>query len=416
MSRRLLIVLGFVLACGSDAQPTPSAPVPEAQPTAPEPAPQEPAAPPLGAAMDLLQAVPTTVRVSSVNHGRLEHVARLFDGDPQTAWNSESEDLVGAWIEVTLPADAQVESIALTSGHIREGGAADLFQGNHRVKKVRVLRDGEEVGTYDLDTESRGLQSLPASGSGGVWRIEVAEVVAGSRPTWKEICISELRFVGRAPGAAEDTRFPRWAVGEAPPEPPPEPPSDLRLATHQLVDQWLAMEREHLESGTPRDEDSPGWIRFDDADAVWRDLRRLLGRALALAGTTPEADRIRREVGLARDEYWSEEDEAALAVVDAALTARMRTEGDEAACRWAQGHARIRFQRDSIHAALMMDVFSDTEGLEEESEFFGAAVEGLSRDGLTTTRRILRNPLVSGSPEKREMLENVQRLCGWESE
>ena len=62
----------------------------------------------------------------------------------------------------------------------------------------------------------------------------------------------------------------------------------------------------------------------------------------------------------------------------------------------------------------MMDVLSDTEGLEEEVDVFESAVEGLSRDGLTTTRRLLRNPLVSDVPERRALLENVQRLCGWE--
>lgn len=420
MTRSVLIVLALSLACGSDEQPAQPSPAPEEQPSVPETLPEEPEAPAApaltGEPMDLLQAVPTTVRVSSVNRGRVQRVARLFDGDRQTAWNSESDDLVGAWIEVTLPADAQVEHVELTSGHIREGGASDLFQGNHRVKKVRVLRDGEEVGTYDLDTDSRSLQSVPASGPGGTWRIEVAEVVAGSRPTWKEVCVSELRFVGRAPGAAEDTRFPRWAVGEADPEPAPEPPSNLRLATHQLVDKWLAMEKEYLWSGTPTDEDAPGMIRFDEGDAndLWRELGRLLGRALALAGSSPEADRIRREMGLARDEHWSQGDEAALAVVDAALTARMTSEADEAKCRWAQGHARIRLQRVAIIAARMMDVLSDTEGLDEEVELFEQAVEGLSRDGQTTTRRMLRNPLVSEIPERRALLENVQRLCGWE--
>src|SRR5690606_2983215 len=121
-----------------------------------------------------------------------------------TAWNSRTGDLVGAWIDVALPADARVASIALTAGFTHRTERADLFEGNHRVTQVRVLRDGTEIGAFDLDPTSRELQSIAVSGPGGTYRIEVAGLEPGSRETWRETCISELRVMGHAPVARPD--------------------------------------------------------------------------------------------------------------------------------------------------------------------------------------------------------------------
>jgi len=212
---------GALLSAGCPRQPAEQAgeqPVDQRHDAEPAKRPAEEEPPPPAAeepAVDLLHAVATEVAVSSAYHDDATQVARLVDGSLESAWNSRSEDLAGAWIEVVLPESASVEGIEMTAGYTKTSGTRDLFTGNHRVKRVRVLRGSELVGTYPLDLESRALQKLPVKGGGGVWRIELAELAAGTQPTWREACVSELRVTGRAPGARAGTETPATRVGPA---------------------------------------------------------------------------------------------------------------------------------------------------------------------------------------------------------
>jgi hypothetical protein len=220
-------VVVVLASCGGEAAPaTPpapaaTAPTPAAAPTATTgpaavaPVPSSPPEPE-GDPVELLHAIPTSVAVSSAYRDDPAQVARLVDGDLETAWNSRTGELAGAWIDVSLPAEATVTAIALTAGFTHRTASSDLFEGNHRVSRVRVLRDGVEVAAQDLDVASRALQSIPVRGAGGVYRVEVASVVAGSRPDWRETCISELRVMGHAPGASPGSATPRTAIGALP--------------------------------------------------------------------------------------------------------------------------------------------------------------------------------------------------------
>ncbi|MEM7515301.1 MAG: hypothetical protein AAF368_00055, partial [Planctomycetota bacterium] len=51
----------------------------------------------------------------------------------------------------------------------------------------------------ELDVNDRGLQPIAVGGAGGIWRIIVTDTVPGTRADFREICISELRALGRAP-------------------------------------------------------------------------------------------------------------------------------------------------------------------------------------------------------------------------
>ena len=201
--------------------------------------------------VDLLRAVRTDLAVSSAYRDRITQAAALVDGDLETAWNSRTGDLAGAWIEVRVPASAQVTSIVLTAGFTKRSGQSDLFTGNHRVTSVRVSRDGQAAGVFPVDPESRELQSLPVTGPGGTYRIEIAAVRPGTRASWREVCISELRVMGTMQGARAGQRYPRLAM-RALPAPRPEPGTGDRAAldrrtrdlTLRLAREWGALNRE----------------------------------------------------------------------------------------------------------------------------------------------------------------------------
>lgn len=196
----------------ADATPTKNAAdqAPETQDAAAAPAAE--ASAPASEQIDLLRAVPVEVVASSAYRSKVEQIQRLADGDMQTAWNSDSGDLQGAWIGLRIPENAAVTAIEMTAGFTKQGGDRDLFTGNYRVRRVRVFRGQEQVGEYPLDIESRELQRLPVSGPGGFYRIELIEMVGGSHASWREACISELRVLGQAPGAEAGSSTPRFRL------------------------------------------------------------------------------------------------------------------------------------------------------------------------------------------------------------
>jgi len=196
------------------AEPAEVEPDVEASP----PDPQEDAPPPPDAEpVDLLRAVPTAVAVSSAYRDSDAQAANLVDGDLETAWNSRTGELAGAWVALRVPADARVTAIEMTAGYTKVTERADLFTGNHRVARVRVTRGGETVAEAALDPESRQLQAVPIEGGGGGdFRVEIVELVAGSRDDWRETCISELRVLGHAPDAEPGRHAPRTAIGALP--------------------------------------------------------------------------------------------------------------------------------------------------------------------------------------------------------
>ena len=318
------------------AETTPSAP---ASPDPPgPPAPVEP--------VNLLRAVRTDLAVSSAYRDQLRQVRRLVDGDLESAWNSRTGDLQGAWIEVRLPADVEVTSVALTAGFTHTTDRADLFVGNHRVSRVRVLRDGELLSEHALDVESRELQTLPVQGAGGVYRIEVLETQPGSNRRWRELCVSELRVMGRAPNATPGLRYPRVGRG-ALPEPRVEPGSTARAEVAQRFRQgvqrfaegWASYERARMRISEEQDMGSE--VAPSEWDALELRRRQLLRSEAELVGLVDEtlSDRLRYSAlggGSPSDLDLVAEGFAAMAEW---------LDEDEARCRWARRHAHLRLER-----------------------------------------------------------------------
>lgn len=155
--------------------------------------------------VDLLHAVPATVAVSSTVDNAKILPAHLVDGNLETAWNSRTNDLVGAWIAVRLPAGVKVASVRLTIGFTKQDKKlGDLFVENPRIKKVRITHD-KTVVEKTLELANRGLQEIPISGEGGDYKVEVLEIEKGTKPTWREICVSEFSVWGTA-AAAKPTK------------------------------------------------------------------------------------------------------------------------------------------------------------------------------------------------------------------
>ncbi len=183
----------------------------------------------VGGAVELLHAVPATVRVSSrVNNPKIlpEHIVdRSFD----TAWNSRTGDLVGAWVEVSVD-DAQIEQVKLTVGHTGHGKKGeDYFTMNPRIAEVSVTDDGKPLGTFPMDVDNRGLQTI-AEKPAGTLRITVTKIVSGSKKNWREIAISELEVWGTlAPGVVATHSDPLVEVDGAPTG-APDPCADIEAA------------------------------------------------------------------------------------------------------------------------------------------------------------------------------------------
>jgi hypothetical protein len=155
---------------------------------------------------------PARVAVSSAVRNPHDFPEYLVDSHLDTAWNSQTGDLVGGWIAFRIPKDANIHRIEMTAGYDRVKGTNDLFTANHRITKIEVFRDGQSLGTFALDPKIRELQVLPVSGNGADYQLVVRATVPGTNRAWKELVVSELRVIGD-PG--KDLRDPLEPLGVA---------------------------------------------------------------------------------------------------------------------------------------------------------------------------------------------------------
>jgi hypothetical protein len=285
----------------------------------------------------LLRAVSTELAVSSVYRDRADLIDRLVDGDMTTAWNSRSSDLVGAWVEARVPAEATVTSVALTVGFNKRDGETDLFLGNHRVSRVRVLRDGQELGQFDLDIANPELQEVAVQGPGGVYRVEVLSTVEGTRSSWREVCISELRVWGRAPEATPEARLPRMAVAELPPPRVVSAPDPSALAASarapmtRFLRAWTDAGRRFAEAAV-----SSGEPELRDAE----EARLLRTRARLIRDVAELVDPVDpRAADAARVSARGEAMDPTAALAAFARLAEL-SEDAGLRCDWARMHAR----------------------------------------------------------------------------
>lgn len=316
-------------------------------------------------AVNLLEVTESAVAVSSVYRGHDTQVVRMLDGDPETAWNSRSGDLVGAWIEVRVPESARVTGAKIIVGFTHENDGRDLFTANQRIQSMRVSRNGESLGEFNLDTDQRTLQSMPFEGPGGVFRFEVTEALEGSTASWREICVSEFQLMGIVQ-IPESGRLPRIGVG-ALPAALGDADRDATLRAHRQAlfafsRDWLVLEDEiQMYDGSSGDP-HPGPTA---AGELSRSRTRLLDRLVPIAeAANGEArDQLRRRAAssidfgsaVARREGRQED----LARADVA----MRAVGDwlddaEARCRVARAFGAIYLRR-LLHKTANQSMFDE---------------------------------------------------------
>ena len=126
----------------------------------------------------------------------------LFDNDPGTAWVSDKNSGIGAWVMVFLESEKKIYKIKMTGGwdyiHPKYG---DLYRTNSRLKKIKLTlfrNDKEPVFESMLDFDgSEGAKefTIPNVKTTRII-IEVVELIPGSkyRP---EACISEMSIYGK---------------------------------------------------------------------------------------------------------------------------------------------------------------------------------------------------------------------------
>jgi hypothetical protein len=205
-----IVLLGSISSLGCRAAPrstpdTPeaAAPRPDAQASVPAASAarvgQDAQAP--SALSDLLHTTRASVAVSSNVDNPRDYPDHLVDGKSETAWNGRTGDLVGGFIKLQIPEEAQVDHLEMSAGFDKVGKDGDLFTMNHRIKRVRVSRDGVRIGEHTFDTDVRAPQSISIHAPGGTYEIKVLETVPGTKKEWRELCVSELSAMG-TPGAA----------------------------------------------------------------------------------------------------------------------------------------------------------------------------------------------------------------------
>lgn len=179
------------------------------------------ASPPL-ALVDLLYRTRARIAVSSTVNNTRDLPEHLVDHHADTAWNGKTGDLE-AHVELRVPASARVKRLLLTVGYDRIAKEGDLFTMNHRLAEVTIERDGEPIGVFDLDPDSRAPQAIELDVPGGNFTVRPTRTVPGSRARYREIVISEVALLGTAP---DDElvlpAMPQVIVGSLDRERPPE--------------------------------------------------------------------------------------------------------------------------------------------------------------------------------------------------
>ena len=196
------------------------------------------------------------------------------DGDLTTAWNSASND-ERAWLRLGLPSTSVVHAFEITPGY----ASGELFRQNRRIRRVSVHHNGHHIGDYTLDIETPTPQRFdlgaPLEGGGEI-EIRVEEFVPGTRSSWTELCISEVRLWGVAQTLLDEAS-PICSVGEP---------------TEEVEPSLQRFERLNREA---RQDYSDNYAKRREALSVAMSLLRSCPAASAVRNQFPEVVRMRAD-------------------------------------------------------------------------------------------------------------------------
>lgn len=220
----------ILVAVGACKKEEPAGPPPPPPP--PKPAVVVDAATPDAASkaalIDLTRGVPVEIMVSSQVQNPAILPKHLVDGDLNTAWNSKTNQLEGAWIDVDARDGSLISELRFTVGHTGHGKKGeDYFTMNPRIAKVAVYTNIDaqnevQLGEYKLDIANRGLQTVAFTPRHQV-RLEIVDIAPGSQKSWRETCVSELQAWGTPAKAVSDKPLVPTVTVYQPPPPPPGP-------------------------------------------------------------------------------------------------------------------------------------------------------------------------------------------------
>ena len=217
--------------------------------------------------VDLLHAIPSKIRVSSTVANPKILPSHIADLDEKTAWNSKTGELVGAWVEITLADGAEAHELRLTAGFTATGPKGeDWFTMNPRIKKLTITADNKVVGTLTLDIANRGLQVFPVKAEHSV-SLEIAEIAAGSKKTWREASISELELWGRPPAGWTEPKLPLMPSVGVGPDSIPSAPDDPCAAIEAEREEFISAHANDVHEG-PGAEDHAYPPRCDPFETV----------------------------------------------------------------------------------------------------------------------------------------------------
>ena len=150
--------------------------------------------------------------VSSRVDNETEAPLLISDGDKETAWSSRTGELEGAWVEMHLNGSRSIKSLLMTVGMtktVTSPDGPDLFLQNPRIEQVALswtpivglgwqekrTETAVVVESFKLDVASRDLQAIAIPSPlrpPGILRMTVTKVRMGTKPSWREVSISEI--------------------------------------------------------------------------------------------------------------------------------------------------------------------------------------------------------------------------------
>ena len=148
--------------------------------------------------------LPATVTASSeYDHGLERHPgADAFDGSYPTAWCKGKPGIgVGEWVEATFASPQKIRRISVANG-LQASDA--LFDGNARLKVLKVIVDGQEDNAQTMSFGALDTQRELKTGDLTATNVRFVVEDAWKGAKWEDLCVSEFEIWASPASRARD--------------------------------------------------------------------------------------------------------------------------------------------------------------------------------------------------------------------